>query len=293
MAGLIKSLPPRSTRSADAAAVSRASKTVAATPTIKGGAGVYDRISTIVAVVNTKLGKYAQKYELLRDEEAVNDYFNAIIAYGKGALDTETDSLDPITATLAGVCLYVPGRKAAYIPMHHVSYVTGVESSNQVADAVVKKCLERCNEEDVKWVMHHGKFDTRVCKNQLGVQLDVWWDTHLASCCLNENESHRLKDLHFKYCATEDDESLTYEKLFEGIPFTYIPITTGYLYAAGDPVKTWELMEFQQKYLTPKMSYSTMANCFGLPIPIGSERMWLGFDCLYSSISALYISKTS
>ena len=61
MAGLLKSLPPRSTRKADAAAVSRASKTVVATPTIKGGQSLYDRIATIVAVVNTKLGKYADK----------------------------------------------------------------------------------------------------------------------------------------------------------------------------------------------------------------------------------------
>ena len=250
MAGLLKNLAPRATRKSDAAVVAKASKTVTATPTIKGGKSLYDRISTIVAIVNTKLGKYAEKYELLRDEESVIDYFDAIIKYGKGAIDTETDSLDPITTTLAGVCLYVPGRKAAYIPMHHISYVTGVQSANQVDDEIVRKCLERCNEAGVEWVFHNAKFDIRVCKNQLGVKLKAWWDTQLAGSCLNENESHKLKDLHLKYCASQDDESLTYEKLFEGIPFTYVPITTGYLYAAGDPLKTWELMEFQQKYLT-------------------------------------------
>ena len=250
MAGLLKSLPPRATRKADAAAVSKASKSVVAAPTVKGGKSVYDRISTIVAVVTTKLGKYADEYELLRDEEAVVDYFNSIIAYGKGAIDTETTSLDPITTTLVGVCLYVPGRKPAYIPMHHVSYVTGVQSANQVPDEVVANCLIRCNEANVQWVFHNAKFDIRVCKNQLGVQLSAWWDTQLAGSCLNENESHRLKDLHLKYCKSKDDESLTYDKLFEGIPFSYIPVSTGYLYAAGDAVKTWELAEFQQKYLT-------------------------------------------
>lgn len=250
MAGLLKSLPPRSTRKADAAAVSRASKTVAVTPTVKGGKSVYDRISTIVAVVNTKLGKYADEYELLRDEESVVNYFNDIIAYGKGAIDTETTSLDPITTTLVGVCLYVPGRKPAYIPMNHVSYVTGVLSANQVSGEVVSACLKRCEEAEVKWVFHNAKFDIRVCKNQLGVELTPWWDTQLAGSCLNENESHRLKDLHLKYCKSKDDESLTYDKLFEGIPFSFIPISSGYLYAAGDAIKTWELMEFQQKFLT-------------------------------------------
>ena len=250
MAGLLKSLPPRASRKADAAAVNKASKTVVAQPAVKGGKSVYDRISTIVAVVNTKLGKYMDRYELLRDEEAVRAYFDDIIKYGKGAIDTETDSLDPITTTLAGVCLYVPGRKAAYIPMHHVSYVTGVQCANQVEDRVVRECLQKCEDVNVKWVFHNAKFDIRVCRNQLGVELTAWWDTQLAASCLNENESHRLKDLHLKYCKSDDAEALTYEKLFEGIPFTYIPITTGYLYAAGDAVKTWELMEFQQKYLT-------------------------------------------
>lgn len=250
MAGLLKSLPPRASRKADAAAVNKASKTVVAQPAVKGGKSVYDRISTIVAVVNTKLGKYMDRYELLRDEEAVRAYFDDIIKYGKGAIDTETDSLDPITTTLAGVCLYVPGRKAAYIPMHHVSYVTGVQCANQVEDRLVRECLQKCEDVNVKWVFHNAKFDIRVCRNQLGVELTAWWDTQLAASCLNENESHRLKDLHLKYCKSDDAEALTYEKLFEGIPFTYIPITTGYLYAAGDAVKTWELMEFQQKYLT-------------------------------------------
>lgn len=250
MAGLLKSLPPRASRKADAAAVNKASKTVVAQPAVKGGKSVYDRISTIVAVVNTKLCKYMDRYELLRDEEAVRAYFDDIIKYGKGAIDTETDSLDPITTTLAGVCLYVPGRKAAYIPMHHVSYVTGVQCANQVEDRVVRECLQKCEDVNVKWVFHNAKFDIRVCRNQLGVELTAWWDTQLAASCLNENESHRLKDLHLKYCKSDDAEALTYEKLFEGIPFTYIPITTGYLYAAGDAVKTWELMEFQQKYLT-------------------------------------------
>lgn len=250
MAGLLKSLPPRSTRKGDAAAVRKASHTVVASPTVKGGKGMYETISTITAVVNTKLGKYADKYQLIRDEESAYNYFKALKECGRAAIDTETSSLEPITTTLAGVCLYAPGLMPAYIPMHHVSYVTGVESSNQISDECMKKCLEMCS--DVEWVFHNAKFDIRVIKNKLGIELKAYWDTQLAASCLNENESHRLKDLHLKYCNSEDQESFTYDKLFEGIPFTYIPITTAYLYAAGDGIKTWELMEFQKKYLTEK-----------------------------------------
>lgn len=248
--GLLKKLPPRSTRTSDAAAVSRASKAVVASPTVKGGKSVYDRISTIVAVVNTKLGKYKDKYELLRTVEEVRAYVDDIIRYGMGAIDTETSSLEPITTTIAGVCLYVPGRKACYIPLNHISYITGVLSSNQVSMPDMAAELQRACDAGVKWVFHNAKFDIRVVRNQMGVDLMPYYDTQLAASCLNENESHRLKDLHLKYCSSQDDESLTYDKLFEGIPFTHIPISTAYLYAAGDAVKTWELMEFQNQYLT-------------------------------------------
>lgn len=249
MAGLLKSLPPRATRQSDAAIVNKASKSRAVTTSVKGGKGIYDKISTIVAVVNTKLGKYKDKYLLLRDEESVKKYFDTIIQNGEGAIDTETSSLDPITCILAGVCLYTPGQKAAYIPMHHISYITGVESNNQVDDSVVRGLLELCEEHDVEWTMHNAKFDIRVIKNQLGVKIRCAWDTMLAAKCMNENESAALKDLHIKYCPSQDTESLTYDKLFEGVPFTMVPISVGYLYAAGDPIKTWDLKDFQKQYL--------------------------------------------
>lgn len=252
MAGLLKNLPPRSSRKADAAAVQKANRAVAAMPSIKGGKGLYDRISDIVAIVNTKLGKHADEYVLLRDEQSVRDYFDAVIAYGSGAIDTETSSLDPITCALAGVCVYVPGQKPAYIPMHHVSYVTGVESANQVSDDVIRECIIKCEEAGVKWIFHNAKFDKRVFKNQLGVYISADWDTQLGGSCLNENESHKLKDLYPKYVDPTATDSLSYDKLFEGIPFTLIPITTAYLYAAGDGLKTWDLCVFQRKYLTPE-----------------------------------------
>lgn len=280
MAGLLKSLPPRATRQSDSAIVSKASRSRSVAPTIRGsGKGIYDRISTISAVVSTKLGKYTDQYLLLRDEESVVNYFRTILENGTGAIDTETDSLDTIMCTLAGVCLYTPGQKPAYIPMHHISYVTGVESANQVEDSVVKKCLQECEDAGVKWIMHHAKFDMRVMFNKLGVLVSCYWDTMLAAKCLNENESAALKDLHLKYCKTQDTESLTYEKLFEGIPFTQIPISIGYLYSAGDGVKTWELYEFQKKHLNRKNlpgPYEVFRNIEMPLIPVVAEMENIG-----------------
>ena len=52
-------------------------------------------------------------------------------------LDTETSSLDPITTTIAGLCLYSPSVKPAYIPMNHISYVTNERSNGQVEEAFI------------------------------------------------------------------------------------------------------------------------------------------------------------
>ena len=67
---------------------------------------------------------------------------------------------------------------------------------------------------------------------------------------MNENEQYSgLKKLHQKYVLKNQEDAFTFEELFRGIPFTLIPINIGYLYAARDPEITYELYEFQKKYL--------------------------------------------
>lgn len=243
---LIK-MPVRSNRQTDSAVVKK-SKTKKFEPvSVKGGTDVMAVVNQAVAVAEMKLGKYAEDYILIRDEESIVNYFDTILENGICAIDTETTSLNPITTTLVGVCLYTPDCKPAYIPVNHISYITQARTKNQLTESDILKQLSRCN--DVKWIMHNAKFDIRVIRNQVGIKLDCYWDTMLAAKCLNENESAALKNLHLKYCKSKDTEALTYEALFSGIPFSLVPIKTAYLYAAGDAIKTFELYEFQKQHL--------------------------------------------
>lgn len=215
-------------------------------PSIKGGKSVLDTINSINALVNTKLGKYKDKYEVIREPEKLHEYITYCIDNGICAIDTETTSLEPITTTIAGVCIYTPNQKAVYVPLNHISHITNDRIQQQIDMTYMADELTRLDFWNTKIIMHNGKFDIRVIKNQLGVTLRCYWDTMLASKCLNENESAGLKDLHLKYCNSEDTESLTYDKLFEGIEFIKIPINTAYLYASGDAIKTYELYLFQK-----------------------------------------------
>ncbi|NLK96654.1 MAG: hypothetical protein GX272_01040, partial [Epulopiscium sp.] len=253
MSGLF-SLPPRATRAGDSLLVKKASqsrKNVNAGINIKGGGGLLERISTINAMVNKNLGKYADDYIVIREERELEEYIDKAIENGIISIDTETNSLDPITCTLAGICLYTTSNKAAYIPLHHISYVAGIEIENQISDEFATAQMNRLKEAKTKVIMFNAKFDIRVIKNQLGVELFPHWDGYIAARLLNENEpENNLKALHKKYCMQGEGDAFSFDSLFKGIPFTHIPINTGYLYAARDAEITYELYEFQRPFLT-------------------------------------------
>lgn len=221
-------------------------------PSIKvngSGDALMTRIQTIMATVNTKLGDQADKYLCIRDKDVFIDYFDQIIKNRYLSVDTETDGLNPMMCTMAGICLFTHGRKPAYAPMHHTSFVTGVEVPDQIPDELVKSQLARLNDyPDVYLDLFSAKFDQRVIYHNLGVMIKPSWDGYIGARLLNENEPHnQLKKLWDKYCNDGQGNGFTYDELFKGIPFTMVPISAGYIYAAGDPIKTMELNDFQRR----------------------------------------------
>lgn len=258
MSGLFN-LPPRSNKTGDSLLAKKASTSKPSTAGIKlkGGTSLIDRISTIVALVEQKLGKYKDKYICIRDEEELADYIKACLKTGKVAIDTETASTDgssgipdPITCKIVGFSLYTPGRKAAYIPIHHVSYVTGVEVDNQISEEFISQQLQLLVDNGVKTYWFNAKYDIRVISNQLGVYFIPYYDAYIGARLLNENEpNNQLKPLHQKYVLNGEGDAWTFGDLFRGIPFSHIPIKSAYLYAARDGEITFELSEFQLQYL--------------------------------------------
>lgn len=213
---------------------------------IKGGGNLSQKIDMMISMAETKLKHHKEDYELIRDKQSLHEYIDLCIKHGECAIDTETTGLNPLLVDIVGVCLYTKGKKAVYIPINHKSHITNVRTSNQLNEKDVAEELKRF---DGKWIMHNSKYDIRVIRHCLNLNLKCYWDTMLAGYCIDENESHRLKDLHLKYCDSKDTESLTFDKLFNGIRFDYVPIKVAYLYAAGDAIKTFELYEYQKTIL--------------------------------------------
>lgn len=249
-------VPERAGRSADSSIAKRANSTKKSSTTAKGGGGgLVERINTARAITEKNLGKYRDEYMVIQDIMTLVDYFDKIIENGIMSTDTETTGLDPILDSIAGISIYTPGKKPAYIPINHKSYVTGIKIENQLPASLVKEQLDRMNEHKTKIIMFNAPFDIRVIRNQVGSYLTCYWDCYLGTRLLNENEdSNALKIVHQKYCGDGEGTAAKFADLFKGISFDLVPINIAYLYAAHDAKITFELYEFQEPYLTPDMT---------------------------------------
>lgn len=238
-----------SSKSQDSAIIQKAK--TKSTVTKKSGGSIVDRVKTIVAKVETSLGKYADETVIIQDEKELENYIDACLTEGICAIDTETTGLDPLVDELVGMSIYAPGQKTAYIPINHISYITGQKIKNQLSTEFIGKQLSRLqdciNRPFCDIDMFNAPFDIRFLKHHTGTRLKCTWDAYLASRCLNENEPNKgLKKLHQKYILKGEEDAFKFDELFKGVDFRMIPIKTAALYAAHDSKITYEYANYQR-----------------------------------------------
>ena len=215
--------------------------------TLRGG-GILSIINNAKTIVEEKLGHLKNEYTIIRDIQSLEIYIDHARLNGVIAIDTETTGLDVISDKLVGVCLYTPNEKACYVPVNHISYITNERVANQLTEEEVGRVLSKLN--DTQIIMFNADFDIRVLRNQCNCYLTCYWDCYLAARCMNENEdANRLKPLHAKYVLRGQQDEFTFSELFKNITFDLVPIDTAYIYAAHDAIDTYELFDFQRKYL--------------------------------------------
>ena len=243
-------VPKRAGREQDnAIAKKSASKSRSAT-TVRGS-GLLGQINQIKAVVEKNLGQFKDEYVVIRDVASLDEYLAKCVQNRVISIDTETTGLDPILDKIVGLCIYTPNEPAAYVPINHASYVTGVKVDNQLTEKEVAIGLKNLLDFKPDIIMFNAKFDIRVIRNQLGVKnIYCTWDAYLAAKLMNENEeSHGLKALYKKYVLDGKEDTFSFDSLFKGVSADKIPINTFYLYAAHDAIITYELYQYQKQYL--------------------------------------------
>lgn len=251
--GLFGSKPRSSKKNDKQLLAQRKNRQPAVMTTYISGDNLRDAVARAKTMSRRIFGPVLEKLELVTEEGVLLKYLKAILKNGICALDTETDGLDSIHDELVGVCLYTPGQKAIYVPINHISNMTKVRLKGQVSVESMKLFIQSLVDNDVEIIYHNAKFDMKSIYWRLGIKVnEPTWDTFLASMLLNENEPHSLKLLHAKYVKEEADADVAkFNDLFKGIPFSLIPLDVAFMYAAYDPLQTYELYEFQKKYLTP------------------------------------------
>ena len=247
---------------------------------------VKDKLNYIKNEVTRVLGSYAENTLVIKSYDEFKLYIDNAITNGVIAIDTETNnSLDPISCKIMGLCLYTPGQKNVYIPVNHVDIDTNVRFSWQVTEEQIKDQLSRLD--NVKIIMHNGKFDYEVIKCTCGIALHIDWDTMIGAKILNELERVGLKQ---QYIEKIDPsiEKYSIEGLFEKMEYAVIDPELFALYAATDAYMTYKLYEYQlNEFNKPENArlYNLFSNVEMPVVPVVAEMELTGIciDTEYST----------
>ncbi len=145
-------------------------------------------------------------YVCVRDFETLTAWIAKAEAQGWLALDTETDSLDPVSAGLVGISMALSPGEACYIPLRHTDPnakdgdMFGADPPRQLrADDVLRALKPLLEDDAVLKIGQNIKFDLNVFARE-GVHVRPVDDTMLLSFVLNAGRhGHGMDFLSEKY----------------------------------------------------------------------------------------------
>ena len=220
-----------------------------------------------------------RNYETVLDSASFKRWIQKLKKAELIAFDTETDSLDYMSANLVGVSFAVEAGEAAYVPIAH-DYEGAPKQLS--LDAVLKQLKPLLEDPDVSLVGQNLKYDANVL-HKYGIELrGIAHDTMLQSYVLNSTGSrHDMDSLAMRYL---DETTIHYEDVAgkgkKQLTFNQIDIETASPYAAEDADITlrlhqalWPQLE-QQKELKalyedieiPLVSVLSRVECNGVRI---------------------------
>jgi DNA polymerase-1 len=196
------------------------------------------------------------RYELVQDADALRRWVERARETGVLAVDTETDSLTPATATLVGVSLSTEPGIACYIPLAHGASTAAagqldfdappppVQIPTAEAMAILKDVLE---DPSVLKIGHNFKFDHQLFARN-GIAVSPVDDSMLISYVLDGGaHGHgmdELAEMHLAYTPIPFKEVCGTGK--NQITFDRVPLDKALAYAAEDAditLRLWTLLK--------------------------------------------------
>jgi DNA polymerase-1 len=178
----------------------------------------------------------ARSYEAVLTWEAFDRWLELLRGAELVALDTETDSLDPMRARIVGLSFAVEPGTAAYVPLRHD--FAGAPDQLPL-DQVLERMKPWLEDEAAAKVGQNIKYDTHVFANH-GIQVRGYrHDTMLQSYVIEAHKLHSLESLGMRHL---DRRGLSYEdvcgKGANQIPFSQVDIEKATQYSGEDSEMT-------------------------------------------------------
>ncbi len=217
------------------------------------------------ATVNTE-----RNYSTILTTADLDSWINNLSQAELVCFDTETTSLDPLTAKLVGMSFAVKSGEAAYLPLTHDYFDAPVQLPFAETLAKIKPILENAN---IKKVGQNLKYDKHVLGNH-GVTLNgIAHDTLLQSYVLESHRTHGMDDLAMRHLGVQ---TISFEQVAgkgaKQVGFNQVTVETASEYAAEDADITLQLHE----NLHPQVAKDAKLNFIYSQIEMPS------MECLYT-----------
>lgn len=188
------------------------------------------------------------KTVIVRDVEALAALVKTLSSAAVIAFDTETSSLDQMSADLVGVSLAVDGDTGYYIPLKHRE---GHQLETQKVLDALRPALTAPH---IQKVAHNADFDL-VMLQRHGIDVTpITFDTMIAEWLIDsQSKNLNLKNLVYSRIKGDDGRALFMPQIEEligtgknQVSFDHVAIDRAAPYAASDAVMTLRLMPLQQ-----------------------------------------------
>ena len=208
--------------------------------------------------------KYSN-YETVLDEKSLKDWITKINNSKAFAIDTETDSVDTVSANLIGISLSISENEACYIPIAH-SYEDCPKQLSM--DYVVDNLGPIIEKNQDKAIGQNLKFDIPILARH-GIKITKFLaDTMLMSYVLNSTATRhgmdRLADYYLNYTTTKyTDVTGTASKQ---ISFSEVKLDVASDYAAEDADITLRLYNVLAPMLKEKPNQEKLLHDIEYPL---------------------------
>ena len=181
----------------------------------------------------------ARHYQMVLSFEALDAWVDRLRAAPIAAIDTETDSLDPMLARIVGISLAAQPGEAAYIPLGH-RYAGAPDQLP--ATEVLERLRPWLEDPHAAKVGQNVKYDVHVFANAGITVRGYAHDTMLQSYVLEAHRAHSLESMVQRHLGRQ---GLSYEdvcgKGANQIPFAQVEVARAAEYSGEDSEMTLQL----------------------------------------------------